>query len=416
MPPSSPSITHSSWTTTTAGAAWDPHRQRGDLPEVPRRGRDNRGDGLHQGLQLRRPPSLPGAAALLRSGAVGLACAAGDPRVAHVPGRITCVRRRDRHRQLRRRRRPSAAAGPLDRRAALGLRFMRHADRRLRQRAGPLLAAAARPLPQLRRARSPRATRWSSSRSALSFAATAVVFGDDPAELALGLLFVAILAAITLTDLERRVIPNVILLAGASQDSRSSSRPIPRACRTALSRPPRPADSLLGSALAYPRGMGMGDVKLAAVMGLFLGRAVAPALLIAVLAGALVGAGVMLRHGTGARKAAVPFGPFLALGGVVALLVGTRAHRLVPERLRSLGERFISLGYARRPVRPMGEEARSALPMISGLSTRRRQLRRPRHRVRQHRRHRGSERRGGRPDGDRPAPAGRREGGRGRRP
>ena len=68
--------------------------------------------------------------------------------------------------------------------------------------------------------------------------------------------------------------------------------------------------------------MGMGDVKPAAVMGLYLGSAVAPALLIAVLAGTLVGGGVMLSHGTGARKVAVPFGPFLALGGVIALLVG----------------------------------------------------------------------------------------------
>ena len=48
----------------------------------------------------------------------------------------------------------------------------------------------------------------------------------------------------------------------------------------------------------------------------------APALLIAVLAGTVAGTGVMLTHGTGARKVGVPFGPFLALGGVIALLVG----------------------------------------------------------------------------------------------
>jgi len=67
----------------------------------------------------------------------------------------------------------------------------------------------------------------------------------------------------------------------------------------------------------------MGDVKLAGVLGLFLGRSVAVAILIAVLAGAVVGVAVMARVGVKrGRKTAIPFGPFLALGGVVALLAG----------------------------------------------------------------------------------------------
>jgi leader peptidase (prepilin peptidase)/N-methyltransferase len=75
--------------------------------------------------------------------------------------------------------------------------------------------------------------------------------------------------------------------------------------------------------LAYPRGMGMGDVKLAFVLGLFLGRAVAPALFVALIAGTLVGAAVIARKGAAeGRKTAVPFGPFLALGAVVALFAG----------------------------------------------------------------------------------------------
>ena len=79
---------------------------------------------------------------------------------------------------------------------------------------------------------------------------------------------------------------------------------------------------LLAIGLAYPRGMGMGDVKLAAVMGIYLGTSMAPALLIAVLTGAAVGIGIMAARGSAARKLQVPFGPFLALGGVVALLAG----------------------------------------------------------------------------------------------
>jgi leader peptidase (prepilin peptidase)/N-methyltransferase len=155
-----------------------------------------------------------------------------------------------------------------------------------------------------------------------AFAATAVVFHDDPGQLALGLVFVAMLAAITLTDLERHIIPNKILIAGAVAGlaiaAATDPSSLPERGIAALAA----GGLLLLIALAYPRGMGMGDVKLAAVMGLYLGSAVSVALAVGVIAGALVGMGVMLRRGSGARKLAVPFGPFLALGGVVALLAG----------------------------------------------------------------------------------------------
>ena len=155
-----------------------------------------------------------------------------------------------------------------------------------------------------------------------AFAVTAVVLRDDPAQLALGLLFVAMLAAITLTDLERRIIPNKILLAGAVAGlavvAATDPGSLPERAIAALAA----GGVLLAIGLAYPRGMGMGDVKLAAVMGLYLGKSVAPALFVGMLAGALVGIGVMVARGGGTRKLAVPFGPFLALGGVVAFLAG----------------------------------------------------------------------------------------------
>lgn len=155
-----------------------------------------------------------------------------------------------------------------------------------------------------------------------AFAATAVVFHDDPGQLALGLVFVAMLAAITLTDLERHIIPNKILIAGAVAGlaiaAATDPSSLPERGIAALAA----GGLLLLIALAYPRGMGMGDVKLAAVMGLYLGSAVSVALAVGVITGALVGMGVMLRRGSGARKLAVPFGPFLALGGVVGLLAG----------------------------------------------------------------------------------------------
>lgn len=77
-------------------------------------------------------------------------------------------------------------------------------------------------------------------------------------------------------------------------------------------------------ALISRKGMGMGDVKLAGVMGLYLGAAVAPAILIALVSGTLIGVVVILKKGVSSgRKTAVPFGPFLALGAVVSIFAGT---------------------------------------------------------------------------------------------
>jgi leader peptidase (prepilin peptidase)/N-methyltransferase len=156
----------------------------------------------------------------------------------------------------------------------------------------------------------------------LLWAATVLVYRHDPAEAAIGLVFVAMLAAVTLTDLERRIIPNKILLVGAilclaiavpTDPGGVPERAIAAAAAGGL---------LFGVALAHPKGMGLGDVKLTATMGFFLGRAVAPAILVALLAGSAVGLVLIARHGQRARKMAIPFGPFLALGGVVGMLAG----------------------------------------------------------------------------------------------
>lgn len=155
------------------------------------------------------------------------------------------------------------------------------------------------------------------------FAATVLILGTDNAtELALGLAFCALLIVITLTDLERRVIPNAVLAAGAIVGIAIAAVGDPSSLPDRAIAAAAAGGALFLVALAYPRGMGMGDVKLAAVMGLYLGRAVAPALLIGFAAGALVGLALIVRGGASARKQAVPFGPFLALGGVVALWFG----------------------------------------------------------------------------------------------
>jgi leader peptidase (prepilin peptidase)/N-methyltransferase len=155
------------------------------------------------------------------------------------------------------------------------------------------------------------------------FAATVLILGTDAAtELALGLAFCALLVVITLTDLERRVIPNAVLVAGAIVAVAIAAVGDPSSLPDRAIAGAAAGGFLFLVALLYPRGMGMGDVKLAAVMGLYLGRAVAPALLIGFAAGALVGLALIARRGASARKQAVPFGPFLALGGIVALWWG----------------------------------------------------------------------------------------------
>jgi leader peptidase (prepilin peptidase)/N-methyltransferase len=156
------------------------------------------------------------------------------------------------------------------------------------------------------------------------FAGVVLAHGADRT-IWLSMIFVAALVAITLIDLEHRIIPNRILaplavaaivLTALFEPHQLPERSIAAAAAGGV---------LLAAALAYPGGMGMGDVKLAAVMGLVLGRAVGPALMFALLTGTLVGIGVMARHGVReGRRTAIPFGPFLALGGVVGLFVGNQ--------------------------------------------------------------------------------------------
>jgi leader peptidase (prepilin peptidase)/N-methyltransferase len=156
----------------------------------------------------------------------------------------------------------------------------------------------------------------------LLFAATVLVYRDEPAEAAIGLVFVTMLAAITLTDLEQRIIPNKILLAGAILCLAIAAATDPGGLPERGIAAAAAGGLLFLVVLAYPAGMGLGDVKLTATMGLFLGRAVAPAVLVALLVGSVVGLAMIARHGSQARKMAIPFGPFLALGGVAGLLVG----------------------------------------------------------------------------------------------
>ena len=140
------------------------------------------------------------------------------------------------------------------------------------------------------------------------------------AEALVASLFCLVLVALSATDLEHRIIPNRIVLpaAAAVLAAQTAVKPSPEWAIAALGA----SGALFLAALAYPGGMGMGDVKLALLLGAMLGRTVPIALLLGMAAALVPGLVLLARHGSKARKMGIPLGPFLALGSVVALFAG----------------------------------------------------------------------------------------------
>ena len=157
--------------------------------------------------------------------------------------------------------------------------------------------------------------------TAVAFGAVVAVRGFDN-DLVLELPFVAALIALAAIDFDHKLLPNKIVYPLAAYG----------VIATLLVDQDDLVENLIAGAgaflfllvavIAYPRGMGMGDVKLAGAMGLYLGLSVIPALLVAFLSGSLVGVVILAREGAAGRKKAVPFGVFLALGGIVGVLAG----------------------------------------------------------------------------------------------
>jgi leader peptidase (prepilin peptidase) / N-methyltransferase len=155
--------------------------------------------------------------------------------------------------------------------------------------------------------------------SALLVAGCAWKFGLH-AEALVAAFFCLALVAVSATDVEHGIIPNRIVLPAAA---------VVLAAQTALHPSPQWAIGafaasgfLFAGALAAPRGMGMGDVKLALLLGAMLGKTVAVAMLVGLLSAMVPALVLFATMGMGARKVKLPFGPFLALGGVVALFAG----------------------------------------------------------------------------------------------
>jgi leader peptidase (prepilin peptidase) / N-methyltransferase len=151
----------------------------------------------------------------------------------------------------------------------------------------------------------------------------AVLSHESAVGIALSIVLVLLVVPAALIDLEHRIIPNRITALGAVLALGIGLALDPSGEPERLIAGAGAGGFLLLAALAYPGGMGMGDVKLAGMMGLFLGAAVAPAILIALLSGVLLGIVVIARKGAQeGRKTAVPFGPFLALGALSAIFAG----------------------------------------------------------------------------------------------
>jgi leader peptidase (prepilin peptidase)/N-methyltransferase len=160
--------------------------------------------------------------------------------------------------------------------------------------------------------------------TALLYAGVVAAEYDDALKCVLGLAMVTFLVPIAVIDLDLKRIPNaltgpaaiVALVAGALLDpSFLPEQLIAGAAALAF---------FLIPAVLSKKGMGMGDVKLAGVLGLYLGRDVAPALFIALIVGVVVGVAIVANQGmTNGRKVKVPFGPFMALGAVIAFFVGS---------------------------------------------------------------------------------------------
>lgn len=133
--------------------------------------------------------------------------------------------------------------------------------------------------------------------------------------------FICVMIVIAFIDLDHMIIPNVIVLPAALLGLAASIALDPSRWWVYLIAAVGSSLFLFVLALLWPGGMGMGDVKLALLMGAVLGAAVLVAFFLAFLFGAIVGLVLILSKRKG-RKDAIPFGPYLALGSVIALLYG----------------------------------------------------------------------------------------------
>jgi leader peptidase (prepilin peptidase)/N-methyltransferase len=132
-----------------------------------------------------------------------------------------------------------------------------------------------------------------------------------------------VLVVLSVIDVESRRLPNRIVLPSAAIVLVARLATAPEHWKTWLLAGLGAFAFFLVFALIYPAGLGMGDVKLALLLGFALGGAIMPALLVGTVAGAAAGVVLLVRHGAKARRRALPFGPFLAFGAIAIILLAS---------------------------------------------------------------------------------------------
>ena len=155
--------------------------------------------------------------------------------------------------------------------------------------------------------------------TALLVAGVFLTFGFT-AYAVLAAIWCALLVALSAIDIEYRIVPNRIVLpsAAAVLVAHTLIDPSPAWVLGAFGA----SLFLFVTALIYPKGMGMGDVKLALLLGAMLGKLVAVGMFLGMLSALVPSLVLLFRHGGAARKMGIPFAPFLALGCIIALFFG----------------------------------------------------------------------------------------------
>ncbi len=178
-----------------------------------------------------------------------------------------------------------------------------------------------------------------SARYPLVEAFTGVLFAGAAYKFGLGLGLLSALALILIlivlagTDLEHRLLPNAIVGPAALVGFTLSVLESPERWWVYLVSAVAVAGGLFALALAYPGGMGMGDVKMGGMLGTFLGPYAALAVFFGALCGALTG-GLLMAAGKIQRRHALPFGVFMAIGGIVSLFLGPELWELYLDLVR----------------------------------------------------------------------------------
>lgn len=166
----------------------------------------------------------------------------------------------------------------------------------------------------------------------LLFGTAAYEFGTSLALLH-ALVLISALIPLAVIDLEHRLLPNVIVgpaaLAGLILSILADPAGWWKYPLSAIA----VAGFLLGLALIYPSGMGMGDIKMGGMLGAFLGPYAALAVFFGALFGVVSG-GLLIAAGKAQRRNALPFGLFMALGGVISLFVGPHLWSLYMDLIR----------------------------------------------------------------------------------